>query len=77
MTRSRAEIRKYLRDFLNGTGGRWDWDDFTSITLDDPRLDNIRQEAATLPDRFPPTQPGHYCSEAGLAELRVLAERLE
>ena len=46
--RSPTEVAKYLRDFLNGTGGDWDWDDFISIEIADPRLEAIRQQAAAL-----------------------------
>jgi hypothetical protein len=43
-----AEVATYLRDFIEGTGGKWDWDDFTSIPIKDPELDRIRREAAEL-----------------------------
>ena len=46
--RSPAEVAKYLSDFLNGTGGDWDWDDFVSIEIADSRLEDIRQRAASL-----------------------------
>ena len=42
------EAVQYLRDFLNGTGGLWDWDDFVSIPIADPRLEDIRRRAARL-----------------------------
>jgi hypothetical protein len=25
---SAAEVAKYLRDYIEGTGGEWDWDDY-------------------------------------------------
>ena len=46
--RSADEVAQYLRDFLNGTGGDWDWDDFISIPIADPRLEDIRERAAAL-----------------------------
>jgi hypothetical protein len=46
--RSPDEVAQYLRDFLDGTGGEWDWDDFTSIPIADPRLEDIRERAAAL-----------------------------
>lgn len=45
---SAKEVAKYLRDFRDGTGGDWDWDDFTSVLIADPRLDDIRARAARL-----------------------------
>jgi hypothetical protein len=71
-----AEVARYIDDFLAGSGGRWDWDDFISIPLEDPELEVIRKQCAALPDRYPPTQPRQYCSQEGLAELRRLRATL-
>lgn len=46
--RKAAEVAAYLRDFLNSAGGEWDWDDFTSIPIADPRLESIRAEAEMI-----------------------------
>ena len=43
------EVERYLTDFLQGVGGDWDWDDFTSIPIADPTLESVRAEAATVP----------------------------
>jgi hypothetical protein len=43
--RTAAEVAAYLRDFIEGRGGEWDWDDFESVPITDPDLDRIRQEA--------------------------------
>lgn len=51
MRRSPDEVARYLRDFLNGTGGPCDWDDFTSIPVADPRLDDLRERASMLDPR--------------------------
>ena len=47
--RNAAEVAGYIRDFLNETGGEWDWDDFTSVSLKDDRLENIRLAAEMVP----------------------------
>ena len=44
--RSAAEVARYLRDLIAGTGGDWDWDDFESVPITDSVLDRIRLEAA-------------------------------
>lgn len=44
--RSAAEVAAYLRDFIAGRGGEWDWDDFESAPITDHALDQIRREAA-------------------------------
>ena len=37
------DVEICLRDFLDGRGGAWDWDDFTSIRITDPTLLQIGQ----------------------------------
>lgn len=37
-----------IRAFLDGSGGEWDWDDFTSCSLTDYRLDRIRKLAGAV-----------------------------
>lgn len=46
--RTPEEVVGYLRGFLEETGGPWDWDDFTSIPIADPRLEDIRQRVSAL-----------------------------
>lgn len=46
--RSASEVATYLRDFIDGTGGDWDWDDFTSIPIADPALEAIRRRAIEI-----------------------------
>ena len=36
----------YLREFLEGTDGDWDWDDLTSVAITDPSLEAIREDAS-------------------------------
>jgi hypothetical protein len=65
--RTAREVEVYLRDFLDGTDGAWDWDDFTSIKITDPELDAIREEAACV--SLPLT-------EGGRATIRDLIEQV-
>lgn len=44
--RTPAEVAGFIRDFLDGTGGDWDWDEFESVPISDPSLDSIRRRAA-------------------------------
>ena len=48
LVRSADEVLRYLRDFLDGTGGPWDWDGFISIPIADPHLEDLRARAAAL-----------------------------
>lgn len=43
------DVASYLRNFLEGTGGDWDWDHFTSVPITDPTLEGFREEAASVP----------------------------
>ena len=37
-----------IRAFLDGSGRAWEWDDFTSCSLPDDRLDSIRRRAGAV-----------------------------
>ncbi len=65
--RTPQEVAKILRGFIAGTGGEWDWDDFTSTPISNPELEAIRQEAETVP--LP-------VNDEGLAKLRALLDRV-
>lgn len=66
--------RKYVVDtigaFLNGSSGKWDWDDFTSTSLRSAELNSIRLRAAAL------DLPLDADGEAILMALRDEAELL-
>lgn len=59
-----------IRAFLDGTGGQWDWDDFTSCALSDPDLDDIRVRAGAV------ELPAGKEECAALKRLAEEAERL-
>jgi hypothetical protein len=64
----RQYVLRMLRDFLSGDGGERDWDDFTSCPLEDPKLDQIRIDAASVDLPL---------DEAGYAKLSQLLEQAE
>lgn len=64
--RTAEEVARYLRSFLEDSGGEWDWEDFTSIPLADPGLESIRQRAASV--ALPITEEGRGTLLALLAE---------
>jgi hypothetical protein len=45
--RSADDVAGFLRDFIEGTGGEWDWDEFESVPITDPELEGIRLRATT------------------------------
>jgi hypothetical protein len=71
---SRAEVADITEQFLNGTGGDLDWDDFTSLRIEDPALNAIRLRCVGLYDDA--ARPGHYCGPEGFAEMRQMVEKL-
>jgi hypothetical protein len=74
--RTAEEISKTIDDFLDGTGGEWDWDDLCSIAIEAPELDHVRVLCSSTCFIYPPTEKGHYCSPEGRAYLRELARKL-
>lgn len=41
-------VTRALEDFLSNQGGPYDWDDFLSLSLSDPQLDEIRRRCAAI-----------------------------
>jgi hypothetical protein len=74
--RTSNEVVAIIGRFLDGTGGKYDWDDFTSIPIREPVLDGVRRTCRELWLHHPPIQNGHYCSEEGLEILRALVRDL-
>lgn len=72
INRTPEEVVRYLRDFVEGTGGDWDFDDFTSIPIADPRLESIRDRASRV--REPITEEGDKKLRSLLAEAEAIAE---
>lgn len=69
--RTPAEVAGFIRDFIDGTGGEWDWDDFTSVRLANPELEAIRRDAGMV--ALPVTSEG----QRQLKELLRRAEILK
>lgn len=77
MKRTSEEVATTIEGFVNGSGRQWDWDGFTSIRIDDPELEKVRQRCIAIRDEFPPENPTEYCSPAGMEAMRKLAEGLQ
>jgi len=45
---SAEEVSAYIRDLMQDTGSAWDWDDFISLEISDPTLENIRLRASKV-----------------------------
>jgi hypothetical protein len=46
--RNAEEVAHYLRDYIEGIGGEWDFDDFAHMRIADARLDAIRDRASRV-----------------------------
>ncbi|MBI3303623.1 MAG: hypothetical protein HYZ72_16285 [Deltaproteobacteria bacterium] len=71
-----SQVAATIQNFLDGTSGSWDWDDFISVPIGDPELDAIRTRCARLDDEYPPEVPGRYCGDAGLDVMREFVRAL-
>jgi len=76
MRRTLEEVVTEITKFLDGTGGAHDWDDFTSIPINDKQLDMIRIECSDLRDKYPPGRERQFCSDQGIERLKILLGRL-
>jgi hypothetical protein len=69
--READEVAAYLRNFVDGGGGEWDWDDFTSVPIADPQLEDIRRRAAAVD--LPPSADGVAILRELLREAELVA----
>jgi hypothetical protein len=76
MKRTTEEVASTIEGFVNGTGNQWTWDGFTSIRIDDPELEAIRQKVVAFPVEFPPSKPKDYCNDAGMEKMRQIVHEL-
>jgi hypothetical protein len=68
--REPAEVAQFISNFLNGTGGEWDWDDFTSVPITNPALEAIRAEAEMV--QLPLNSTGRLALESLLKRTKAL-----
>jgi hypothetical protein len=74
--RTREGVCRTIEQFVDGGGGRWDWDDFTSVPDADALLEEVRRKCVAVSERFPPEDARHWCGPKGLDELRRIAQDL-
>ncbi len=74
----RAYVIETIRDFLDGTGGKWAWDDFISLPTGYPDLEAVQRFCLTVSNEHPPPAgQGGWCNAEGFRELRRKLEELE
>jgi hypothetical protein len=68
---SASEVATYLRNFIEGGGDEWDWDDFTSVPIANPSLESIRLRATKV--ELPVSHEGMRVLQELLSEAEALA----
>jgi hypothetical protein len=68
--RSPEYVVKHLSDFIDGSSGPYDWDEFTSVRIADPVLEDIRMRAASIDPRT--THEAESILRGLLAEAQTL-----
>ena len=73
---SPKEVRDILAGFIEDTSGPYDWDDFVSVPIRDPKLEAIRRRCAGLREEFPPESQHEYCGAGGVEVIRRFIQEL-
>jgi hypothetical protein len=73
----RAYVIRAIHDFLDESGGPWDWDDFISIPTGYPELDAVQGFCAGLSSEYPPEERAGWCNPEGTLALRRKLAELE
>jgi len=76
ITRTANDVSEIIEEFVAGTGHERAWDDFLSLSIEDPELDAIRLQCNQIDSAYPPDRPGRFCNDAGAERLRGIALRL-
>lgn len=69
-------VAEMLKRFARGEAQDWEFDDFLS-SPNTGEMENYRHELVDLPNLYPPTEIGHYCSEAGVKRIIEIANEIE
>jgi hypothetical protein len=70
-----AQVAELIDKFVDGSGGPYDWDDYINIPSRNAALEQIRRDCEEVSERFPPETKTEWCSPAGGAELKRLAQK--
>lgn len=73
---TKLELAQLLESFIDGTCGRWEWDDFTSIRQKDPEIEKWRQELTLFDEKYPRRVATEFCNSEGSDEMLRIAKLL-
>lgn len=71
-----AEVANLIRSFLDGSCGKWEWDDFVSAPKGDRQIESLRQNILNLQLAYPSDKPNQWSSKEGLEALSSLAQSI-
>ncbi len=71
---TKLEFAQLLESFIDGTCGRWDWDDFISITQKDAEIEKWRQELNLFDEKYPRRVETEFCNSEGRDEMLRIAK---
>lgn len=77
MSKAMEEAIATIRDFLDGRGNPWAWDDFLSVPPSDPEVVRLQGFCRKLAYDYPPQESTEFCSSAGMDRLRAEVDQLE
>jgi hypothetical protein len=71
------DVADILESFVEGRGGRWDWDAYiTTMVFKDAFLQEVQNRMVHLSDEFPAEKGMGYCSPEGIQVIRDYAKQL-
>ena len=72
---TKEEVAKTIENFVNGSCGPWDWDDFISVQIANEELEAFRIACLRTQSEYP-GGPNQSCNEEGLEVLRSVAKQI-
>jgi len=70
------QIADIIDNFLNGTSGPYEWQDFVTYPFKPPQLEKVRKECADIKTKYPPENSKEWCNELGRNALCMISERI-
>jgi len=71
------QIADIIDNFLNGTSGPYEWQDFVTYPFKTPELERIRKECSDIKAKYPPDNTKDWCNELGKNALCMISERIK
>jgi hypothetical protein len=73
---SKDEVIRIIQALLDDSAHEWALDDFTTVDIRDPELDEIRKQVAEIADRYENWEPKYAFPPDAKPELRAILNKL-